>query len=82
MPLRDPEGTARFVVDALQRTGQRGIFSSGWGNLGDQHLPETIFQVGYIPYSWLLPRVAEAMIHGGSGSIQAVECGETNHCIY
>ena len=68
MPIRDPERVTRLVLAALRRTGQRGVLSSGWGLAADQSLPETVFQVGYTPYSWLLPRVAGAVIHGGSGS--------------
>jgi len=68
MPIRDPEQVTRVILSALRKTGQRGILSSGWGLESNQVLPETVFQVGYTPYSWLFPRVAGAVIHGGSGS--------------
>jgi UDP:flavonoid glycosyltransferase YjiC (YdhE family) len=68
MPIRDPQKTTQIVVDALQRSGRRGILSGGWGGLGEQDLPETILKVGYVPYTWLLPQVAGSIVHGGSGS--------------
>ena len=68
MPIRDPRKTTRIIIDALQRSGRRGILSGGWGGLGEQDLPETILKIGYVPYTWLLPRMAGSIIHGGSGS--------------
>ncbi len=68
MPIRDPQATTRLVVQALERSGQRGILSSGWAELGNLPLPETIYRLDYAPYAWLLPRMASAVIHGGSGT--------------
>jgi UDP:flavonoid glycosyltransferase YjiC (YdhE family) len=68
MPLRDPHRVTTMIVEALQRSGQRGILSAGWGELGDQDLPGSIMKIGYVPYTWLLPRTAGVAIHGGSGS--------------
>ena len=68
MPIRDPQKTTQIVVEALQGCGQRGVLSGGWGGLGNAVLPDSILKIGYVPYTWLLPRVAGSVIHGGSGS--------------
>jgi sterol 3beta-glucosyltransferase len=68
MPIRESQKVTQTIVDALQRSGQRGILSGGWGGLGEEDLPESIFQVGYVPYTWLLPRMVGSIVHGGSGS--------------
>ena len=61
----------RIVVEALQRSGQRGLLASGWGGLQTSNLPETIFQIDAAPHDWLFPRVAAVVHHGGSGTTAA-----------
>jgi sterol 3beta-glucosyltransferase len=68
MPLRDPVGTFHQVVAALQMSGQRGVISRGWSGVDTITLPDTIFQTDYVPYSWLFPRMAAIVHHGGSGT--------------
>jgi sterol 3beta-glucosyltransferase len=41
------------------------------GNLGRQNLSETIFQLDFVPYGWLFPRMTGVAIHGGSGTTAA-----------
>lgn len=71
MPLRNPEQATALVIEAFRLCGVRGILSAGWGNLGIQNLPDSVIQAGYIPYTWLFPRLAGAVIHGGSGTTAA-----------
>jgi sterol 3beta-glucosyltransferase len=68
---RKPEETADLVLQALARTGQRAVLSSGWGGLKKEHLPETVFMVGSIPHSWLFPKMAAVVHHGGAGTTGA-----------
>jgi sterol 3beta-glucosyltransferase len=63
-----PEETTNLVLQALARTGQRGVLSSGWGGLKKEDLPETVFMVDSIPYSWLFPQMAAVVHHGGAGT--------------
>jgi sterol 3beta-glucosyltransferase len=63
-----PEETANLVLQALARTGQRGVLSSGWGGLKKEDLPETVFMIGSIPFSWLFPQMAAVVHHGGAGT--------------
>ena len=63
-----PEETAEMVVQALARTGQRGVLSAGWGGLKAEDLPESVFMIGSVPFDWLFPRMAAVVHHGGAGT--------------
>jgi UDP:flavonoid glycosyltransferase YjiC (YdhE family) len=61
--------TTQLVIDALEKTGQRGIVVSGWSGLGtDFPLPETVCVVKSIPYAWLMSKVRLVVHHAGAGS--------------
>jgi sterol 3beta-glucosyltransferase len=68
MPIKNPRRTTDIILEALKRSGQRGILQSGWGGLGDVSLPENVFKIEYAPYSWLFPRMSMIFYHGGSGT--------------
>lgn len=34
-PVQEPEKMTQIIVDALEKTGQRGIINKGWGGLGN-----------------------------------------------
>jgi sterol 3beta-glucosyltransferase len=68
MPIRNPQRVTRIALEALRLSGQRGILSTAWGGLGQDELPETVHQIGYVPYRWLFPRMAAVVHHGGSGT--------------
>lgn len=63
--------TTDIVLEALNLTGQRAILHSGWSDLGSSSLPETVYKVGDIPHSWLFPRMAAIVHHGGAGTTAA-----------
>jgi sterol 3beta-glucosyltransferase len=71
MVNRKPEETANLVLQALSRTGQRGVLSAGWGGLKKDDLPETVFMIGSIPHQWLFPKMAAVVHHGGVGTTAA-----------
>jgi UDP:flavonoid glycosyltransferase YjiC (YdhE family) len=71
MSSRKPEETAELMLQALQRAGQRAILLSGWGGLSSADLPETVLMVDSVPHSWLFPRVAAVVHHGGVGTTAA-----------
>lgn len=71
MLSRKPEETADLVLQALARTGQRAVLSSGWGGLKKESFPTTVFIVGSIPHSWLFPKMAAVVHHGGAGTTGA-----------
>jgi sterol 3beta-glucosyltransferase len=68
MSNRKPEETTNLILQALQRTKQRAILFSGWSGLNKSDLPDSVLLVDSIPHSWLLPRVAAAIHHGGAGT--------------
>ncbi|MBK9121900.1 MAG: glycosyltransferase family 1 protein [Chloroflexi bacterium] len=68
MPVADPQKTTALILDALARSGQRGVLHAGWANLGTAALPDTVFGLSYAPYAWLFPRMAAIVHHGGSGT--------------
>ncbi len=65
------EQTASIMIEALQRTGQRGIIASGWGGLKTSHVPDNIFLLDAAPHDWLFPQMTAAVHHGGSGTTAA-----------
>ena len=71
MPSRKPEEAANLVLQALARSGQRGVLSAGWGGLKNDDLPKTVCMVGSLPHSWLFPQMAAVVHHGGAGTTAA-----------
>ncbi len=71
MSGRDPARTARLVLEALAKTGQRGLLVTGWGGLETEKLSEDVFKVENAPYDWLFPRMAAVVHHGGAGTTAA-----------
>ncbi|WP_136658917.1 glycosyltransferase [Nitratireductor sp. XY-223] len=71
MSGRNPKRLAAAVVEALRKTGQRGILASGWGGLEARDLPDSILMIDQAPHDWLFPKVAAVVHHGGAGSTAA-----------
>ncbi len=71
MSTRNPEETTQLIVQALARTQQRAILLSGWSGLRSSNLPDTIHMLDSAPFSWLFPRMAAVVHHGGSGTTSA-----------
>jgi UDP:flavonoid glycosyltransferase YjiC (YdhE family) len=71
MSSRKPEETADLVLQALQKTNQRALLFSGWGGLRKADLPDSVLMIGSIPHSWLFPRMAAVVHHGGAGTTAA-----------
>jgi sterol 3beta-glucosyltransferase len=71
MSNRKPEETTNLVLKALAETNQRGILHAGWGGMHTENLPSTVFKVESVPFSWLFPRMAAVVHHGGAGTTAA-----------
>ena len=74
MTNRDPRELARTVLQALARTGKRAVVLTGQGGLrlaDVPELPRDIFAIDWVPFDWLLPRVAAVVHHGGAGTTAA-----------
>ena len=57
-----------IALEALIKTGQRGILITGQGGISHAHLPDEVLKVESIPYGWLFPRVACVVHHGATGA--------------
>lgn len=71
MAGRHPERLAKFAVEALERTGLRGVIATGWGGLKVEDLPKTVCKIDSAPHDWLFPRMAAVVHHGGAGTTAA-----------
>jgi sterol 3beta-glucosyltransferase len=64
--------TTELVMDALKRSGNRGILATGWNGMTKvDSIPEEIFILESAPHSWLFPRMAAVVHHGGAGTTAA-----------
>jgi sterol 3beta-glucosyltransferase len=68
MPVRNPTRTTAVILEALKKSGLRGILHTGWARIGNDDLPDYVFKIDYAPYSWLFPQMAAVVHHGGSGT--------------
>jgi UDP:flavonoid glycosyltransferase YjiC (YdhE family) len=71
MSNRKPEQTTELILQALARTQQRAILLSGWNGLRKENLPKTVYLLDSAPHSWLFPRMAAVVHHGGAGTTAA-----------
>ncbi|NWJ48815.1 MAG: glycosyltransferase family 1 protein [Chloroflexi bacterium] len=64
--------TTALVIKALKLSGQRGILATGWSGLSNlADIPPEIFILESVPHSWLFPRMAAVVHHGGAGTTAA-----------
>lgn len=71
MPGIDADAFTRLVVQALERTGDRGLLAVGGGALALGALPPSVFAVGAAPHDRIFPLVRAAVHHGGAGTTVA-----------
>ncbi|MCS6825019.1 MAG: glycosyltransferase, partial [Caldilinea sp.] len=71
MSDRKPEETAQIVVEALRRSGQRGILAAGWQGLRVDRRHPDIHSIDHAPHAWLFPQVALTVHHAGVGTVAA-----------
>ncbi|MFC8799520.1 glycosyltransferase [Promicromonospora sp. NPDC057138] len=72
VPTAQPSRLVDAYLEALDRTGRRGILIGGWAQLGrDRELPDHVLRLDSAPYDWLFPRLAAAIHHGGAGTTAA-----------
>ncbi len=71
MSDKDPERRTRLVLRALELTGQRGVLLTGWGAVARLPTSADVFYAKEAPHSWLFPRMAAVVHHGGAGTTAA-----------
>ena len=67
----DTDALTDTIIDGICQSNQRAILLSGWAGIGERDLPESIFRLDYAPHSWLFPRMAAVVHHGGAGTTAA-----------
>ena len=68
MAGRNPEQLAGLTLEALAKSGQRGLLLTGWGGLRTDLAQDNVFVIDSAPHSWLFPRMAAVVHHGGAGT--------------
>ncbi|WP_413163090.1 glycosyltransferase [Capilliphycus salinus ALCB114379] len=64
--------TTELVIDALQRSGQRGVLATQWSGMTKlDRIPDNIFMLESAPHAWLFPRMSAVVHHGGAGTTAA-----------
>jgi UDP:flavonoid glycosyltransferase YjiC (YdhE family) len=71
MSDKDPEKRTRLALRALELSGQRGVLSTGWGGVARLETSAKAITVDDVPHSWLFPRMAAVVHHGGAGTTAA-----------
>ncbi|MEW6736651.1 MAG: glycosyltransferase, partial [Acidobacteriota bacterium] len=64
----DPDQFTNMILDAITLAGCRAIIQQGWSGLAKGEMPPNVLSVGYVPHSWLFPRAACIVHHGGIGT--------------
>jgi sterol 3beta-glucosyltransferase len=67
----DADRIYRVVLEAVARTGNRGLILSGWSSLQASSLSENIFVAESAPHDWLFPCCKAVIHHGGAGTTGA-----------
>ncbi|MDY6940863.1 MAG: glycosyltransferase [Cyanobacteriota bacterium] len=64
--------TTELTINALERSGQRGVLAMGWGGIvKPDTVPDNIFILESAPHAWLFPRMSAVVHHGGAGTTAA-----------
>ncbi|KAF0689621.1 Aste57867_18952 [Aphanomyces stellatus] len=73
MVLPDPHATTRMIVAAATALHVRVLIQSGWSDMRDVATlsSDLVYFVGNCPHTWLFPKVAAVVHHGGAGTTAA-----------
>ena len=71
MPGLDPVNIAAIAIEALARTGKRGLLATGGGALAPQNVPQSVHVIANAPHDRLFAHVAATVHHGGAGTTAA-----------
>jgi UDP:flavonoid glycosyltransferase YjiC (YdhE family) len=67
----DALGSIRQILDAVRQAGVRAIVQGWQEAISTLDLPPTLYPLGPVPHSWLLPRMRAVVHHGGFGTTAA-----------
>jgi sterol 3beta-glucosyltransferase len=58
----------KVVIEALEKSGQRGLIASGWVGPKVSDVSSNLYRLDTIPHDWLFPQVAAVVHHGSSAT--------------
>jgi len=61
-------------LEVIDAQGLRAVLADGPGFPSPGPLPESVCLIEEVPYSWLFPRVAAVVHHGGAGTTGSAAC--------
>jgi sterol 3beta-glucosyltransferase len=64
----NPPATTATILEALRRTGQRGVLQRPPESLAGAALGDDMLAVGGVAHDWLFPRCAAVVHHGAAGT--------------
>jgi UDP:flavonoid glycosyltransferase YjiC (YdhE family) len=67
----DTGGFMTRIVEALGRSGLRGVLLPGWSGIVSSPAPDILHVADETPYGWLFPRAACIVHHGSHGAAAA-----------
>ena len=67
---RQAAARGKVLLEALQTSGVRAVVATGWGGISLES-SDQVLALDEVPHSWLFPRVAAVVHHGGSGTTAA-----------
>jgi sterol 3beta-glucosyltransferase len=63
------QATFEIIIKALEITNQRAVVGLGWSNLNyNQGIPNNVYLIGSVPFTWLFPHMKIVIHHGGAGT--------------
>ncbi|MFN0218838.1 MAG: glycosyltransferase [Hyphomicrobium sp.] len=71
MPGLEPQKLTTIAIEALVKTGKRGVLATGGGALEILDAPANVHLISSAPHDWLFPRVTAIIHHGGAGTTGA-----------
>jgi sterol 3beta-glucosyltransferase len=61
--------TFGIIVQALEISKQRAVIGLGWNTLNlNEPIPDNVFLIDNVPFTWLFPQMAAVVHHGGAGT--------------
>lgn len=67
---KDPVALTDLLLAAIERAGCRAVVQQGWTGLAQQRpASPNVHIVNYVSHSWLFPRAACVVTHGGLGTM-------------
>lgn len=68
MPGINHQSINKALLGALELTGLRAVVATGWGGISDLSPGPNVHILESVSHTWLFPRVAAVVHHGGSGT--------------